>query len=222
MPPAVVVPDDEAIRNSPDSTPLARYCFDEGKGIVARSEANGPRASIHGAKHVKAGNGYALKFDGNDDYVTVTESKALSIGGANMTVECWFRVEDLKATWRGLCGNYHSGVSGYMLVYTNSQSVAFYSGAATNGPSCRIRSENGPWHHAVGVIDNGVMAVYVDGMRQTSAGLADQKIKQGDYPFEIGRYNLGKAFSGQIDDVAVYDTPMTYAQIVKRYRKGRR
>ena len=105
VPPAVVVPDDEAIRNSPDSTPLARYYFDEGKGTVARSEANGPRASIHGAKHVKAGNGYALKFDGNDDYVTVAQSRALS---------------------------------------------------------------------------------------------------------------------GQIDDVAVYDTPMTYAQIVKRYRKGRR
>ena len=105
VPPDVVVPDDEAIRNPPDSTPLARYYFDEGKGTVAGSEANGSRASIHGAKHVKAGNGYALKFDGNDDYVTVAQSRA---------------------------------------------------------------------------------------------------------------------FSGQIDDVAVYDTPMTYAQIVKRYRKGRR
>jgi hypothetical protein len=76
VPPAVVVPDDEAIRNPPDSTPLARYYFDEGKGTVAGSEANGSRASIHGAKHVKAGNGYALKFDGNDDYVTVAQSRA--------------------------------------------------------------------------------------------------------------------------------------------------
>ena len=220
-PPTAAVPDEQAIRNAPDSIPVARYCFDEGNGAVAGSAANGPQASIHGAKHVKAGNGYALSFDGNDDYVRVANSEVLNITGANLTVECWFKVDDPKATWRGLCGNYHSGASGYMLVYTG-ESIAFYTGAATNGPSCRINKENGPWHHAVGVVDNGTMAIYIDGVKQASAGLADQQIVPSSYPFEIGRYNFGKAFSGQIDDVAVYGTSMTYAEIVKRYRRDRR
>ena len=220
-PPAVVVPDEQAIKNAPDSTPVARYGFDEGKGDVAASAANGPQASIHGAKHVKARKGYALEFDGNDDYVTVAESEVLSIGGPNMTVECWFKIDDLKAKWRGLCGNYHSGMAGYMLAYTNGN-VVFYSGAETNGPSCKVRKENGPWHHAVGVIDNGTMAVYVDGVREASPLFANQKIVPGSYPFEIGRYNFGQAFSGQIDDVAVYDTALTHAEIAKRYRRGRR
>ena len=188
---------------------------------MAASAANGPQASIHGAKHVKARKGHALEFDGNDDYVTVAESEVLGIGGPNMTVECWFKIDDLKAKWRGLCGNYHSGMAGYMLAYTNGN-VVFYSGAETNGPSCKGRKDNGPWHHAVGGIDNGTMAVYVDGVREASPLFANQKIVPGSYPFEIGRYNFGQAFSGQIDDVAVYDTALTYAEIVKRYRRGRR
>ena len=220
-PPAAAVPNEEAIRNAPDSTPVARYGFDEGKGNVAGSAADGPEARIYGATHVKRGDGYALSFDGTDDYVTVPANNALSIGGSNLTVECWFKIGDLKATWRGLCGNYRSGLSGYMLVYT-SHSVAFYSGAATNGPSCSIDDVKGPWHHAVGVVDNGTMAVYVDGVKQKSSSHKDQKIVPSDYPFDVGRFGAGNNFSGEIDDVAVYDTAMTYAEIVKRYRKGRR
>ena len=220
-PPAAAVPDDEAIKNAPDSTPVARYCFDEGKGEVAESAANGPQASIHGAKHVKTGKGYALNFDGNDDYVTVAESKALSIGGANMTVECWFKITDPKAKWRGLCGNFHSGISGYMLAYTGG-GIVFYNGAIPDGPGCSINTGDGLWHHAVGVVDNGTMSLYLDGVKQASRVFTGQQIVPSGYPFEIGRYNFGKAFSGQIDDVAVYDTPLTYAEIVKRYRQGRR
>jgi len=220
-PPAAVVPDEQAIRNAPDSTPVARYCFNEGKGELAESAANGPQANIHGAKHVKAGKGYALKFDGNDDYVSVAEGKVLNIGGANMTVECWFKINDSKAKWRGLCGNYHSGIGGYMLACTG-EGIVFYNGAIPDGPGCSINADDGRWHHAVGVVDNGTMSLYMDGMKQGSRVLSGQQIRPSTYPFEIGRYNFGKAFSGQIDDVAVYDTPLTYAEIVKRYRQGRR
>ena len=220
-PAAAAVPDEKAISKARDSVPVVRYSFDEGKGAVADSAASGPKASIHGAKHVKAGNGYAMSFDGNDDYVRVTDSKSLNITGADLTVECWFKIDDPKATWRGLLGNYHSGAGGYMLAYTGG-GIVFYNGAIPDGPGCSINTGDGRWHHAVGVVDSGTMSLYMDGVKQESRVFSGQQIKPSTYYFEIGRYNFGKAFSGQIDDVAVYETAMTYAEIVKRYRKGRR
>ena len=219
--PVAVVPDEEAIRNAPDSAPVARYLLDEGAGDTAQNTIpDGPHARIHGAKYVKSAKGHALSFDGNDDYVRVTDRKALNISGANLTVECWFKAKDPKAKWRGLCGNYHSGTGGYMLVYT-SEGVAFYNAAPPGGPSGPVKVKEGKWHHAVGVLDNGTMLLYVDGVRQ-SAVKAGQTVKSSTYPFEIGRYGFGKSFSGDIDDVAVYHKPLSHAEIMKRYRKGKR
>ena len=151
----------------------------------------------------------------------VANSESLDISGPNLTVECWFKIDDPKATWRGLCGNYHSGIGGYMLAYTGA-GVVFYNGAIPGGPGGSMDAGDGQWHHAVGVAENETMYLYLDGVKQGTRVFAGQQIEPSKYPFQIGRYSSGKTFGGQIDDVAVYNTSMTHAEIAKRYRKGRR
>ena len=201
-----------------DPAPVARYTFDEGSGNVARNAiGDGKDGAINGATHVKAGKGCALSFDGNDDYVTVTDSSTVNLAGDNLSVECWFKVGDPEATWRGLCGNYHSGTAGYMLVYTGS--VAFYNGLGAAAASGSTSVSDGKWHHAVGVLDKGTMRLYVDGAKEPRVA-SEQMVKPSTYPFEIGRYGFGKSFAGEIDDVTVYDKALSAGEIKKRYERG--
>ena len=203
-----------------DTAAVARYTFDEGTGNVARNAiGDGKDGAINGATYVKAGKGHALSFDGNDDYVRVTDGSKINLAGDNLSVECWFKVGDPKATWRGLCGNYHSGTAGYMLVYTGS--VAFYNGLGPAAAAGAARVDDGKWHHAVGVLDKGTMLLYVDGAEQSGVA-SEQMVKPSTYPFEIGRYGFGKSFAGEIDDVAVYAHALDPKTIQSHYEAGRR
>ena len=75
---------------------VAHWRFDEGKGAIARdASGNGNDATIHGAKFVKFGKGFALRFDGVDDYVDCGAGEALNIE-AGGTVVLWFRLEALQ------------------------------------------------------------------------------------------------------------------------------
>ena len=205
----------------PEDGLVARYAFDEGTGRTAHNAAAaGNDAIIQGAKYVKAAAGHALSFDGDDDYVRVNDDSALNISGSDLTVECWFKVKDPGAIWRGLCGNYHSGVGGYMLVYT-SEGVAFYTGVPPGGPAASLNVNDGQWHHAAGVLNSGTMTLYLDGA-QAQAGTPESAVKPSRSAFEIGRYNLGNAFSGKIDGVAVYNKALTATEIEEHYRNGQR
>ena len=205
-----------------ETTPTARYLFSGVDGdTAANAVADGSAATLHGVDRVRTDQGGALRFDGGkDDYVQVTDSAPLNITGGNLTVECWFKVNDPKATWRGLCGNYHSGTGGYMLVYMGEDSIGFYNGSPPGGPAGGSGASDGRWHHAVGVVDNGTMILYMDGV-QVGSVAERRPVKSSTYPFEIGRYLGGNAFSGEIDDVAVYDSALSVMEIKKRYSDGR-
>ena len=59
---------------------VAHYSFDEGSGDVLHDiSGNGNHGKIQGAKFVKNGDGYALQFDGVDDFVDFGESKRLIV-----------------------------------------------------------------------------------------------------------------------------------------------
>ena len=60
---------------------VARWTFDEVAGNTARDTAGKHHATIYGPNRVKQGRGYALSFDGTDDYVDCGNSKSLGIGG---------------------------------------------------------------------------------------------------------------------------------------------
>ena len=205
-------------------TPLACFKFDEGRGDTAQNAvAGGPHAAeIYGAKYVEAGDGYALSFDGEDDYVRVKESDALNVTGAHLSVECWFKVGDPGGGDRGLFGNYDAGRGGYALFCT-ADGLAFRNGVTQSGPArpLDLSVSDGKWHHVVGIMDGGVMILYLDGEYVPGIGI-EQVIKPSDVPFEIGRVGSAKPFNGEIDDVAVYDQALAVSEIKTHFEAGRK
>jgi len=73
------------------------WSFDEAAGEVARdASGNGNDGTIHGAKFVKSPKGFALKFDGEDDFVECEASKSLQQLELAGTIELWFKPEELQ------------------------------------------------------------------------------------------------------------------------------
>jgi len=93
---------------------LAEWTFDEGQGnLAADSSGNGLNATIYGANWIKQGNGYALTFDGLDDYLACTAKKQLAVDGP-ITIESWIKP---VAKTQGLASLFGESLSSYLVGY---------------------------------------------------------------------------------------------------------
>jgi hypothetical protein len=203
------------------ATCLTRYDFDEGEGAMARNAVAGaPDAEIHGAERVKIGDGHVLRFDGQDDHVRVKDGDALNMSGTSLSIACWFRVNDADANAAALCGNYQDGVGGYMLMYA-PEGITFRNGASRSAAGRNAKAADGKWHYAVGVMEDGVMILYLDGEYVPGIGI-EEIVRPSPAPFEIGRSGSDRSFSGEIDEVAVYDKALSVTEIRKHFEKGAR
>ena len=91
-----------AAGKSTESGLVAHYTFQEGAGDVLRDHSgNNNHGSIKGAKWVRSGKGWALEFDGKDDYVDCGNDRSLSIGKTG-SILLWFRPD--TACQGGLVG----------------------------------------------------------------------------------------------------------------------
>ena len=85
---------------------VARWDFDDGSGVhIKDSSGLGNQGTIHGAKRVAVGNGYALRFDGVDDYVDCGNGESLNLLGP-LTLEAWVKPEAPPRGEPGILGKF--------------------------------------------------------------------------------------------------------------------
>lgn len=105
-----------SIRSAIGDTSLANWGFDEGSGSTARDGSGVNDGEITGATYVSPGSngtGFALNFDGEDDYVTGTGIPSNSNGP--VTVTAWVYPE-ANNDIRPIFTNGYSGNLNYSLV----------------------------------------------------------------------------------------------------------
>ncbi|MFQ6061968.1 MAG: hypothetical protein ACE5J9_02170, partial [Methanosarcinales archaeon] len=84
-----------ATAQTPNNGLVALWHFDENKGTIAHdSSPNHNNGIIHGATWTKGKFGYALQFDGKNDYVQVPDSASLDITDT-ITIEAWVKLGKL-------------------------------------------------------------------------------------------------------------------------------
>lgn len=197
---------------------LAHFACDEGSGDVTKDTVSALTGSIHGATFVKSGDGYCLSFDGVDDYVDCGNPPALSPPQA-ISLEVWVRPDKVPAGGEpGIAGKaYHN----YALTYYQDGKVWWYIGDSTVHVNAPVSP--GAWHHVVGTYGtDGVMNLYVDGDLGAAAQGKAAKIPATEN-FFLGtskgdvKWTQGKTFSGQIDEVRVWDRALTPAEIKQAY-----
>jgi len=194
--------------------PVAEWKFDEGRGEMARdTSGNGHDAKVHGPSWVRQGSGFALSFDGYDDYVDCSEIKSLVLKGP-FTIEAWVR-PTRKA--HGETCLFGESMSSYLVTYYNTEIALIYIGSGAN--NARGALSLGEWNHTAASFDGDNLTMCVNG-RVTDSHASQYKTYEPAGQFVIGtkgQPHLPK-FKGMIDNVRIYDRALSPAEVVAHFR----
>lgn len=218
--------------------PIAHWKLDECQGTTANdSSGNGLNGTINpgGSGNTAAGtcnsgtsthmwndgnngkyNG-SLGFDGTDDNVTISDN-ALFDFTTNMTISAWVYMPSLIDSEQHIVSNNNNGANtGYALMYRdNANGFVFraYSSGGANNASCARTYLTNTWYHVVGTYDGSNQRIYINGALCNTLSNTNS-IPASSENMRIGNDNtLGSSyFTGQIDDVRLYNYPLSAAQV---------
>ena len=201
---------------------------------IANSTMEEVMAQSFDEKGSEAG-GYALEFDGENDYILLSE--VIDIGSTSSTISMWVKVPvvgegNLIAAERvGILlgiGRYSPKPNANWEINSNGQIRIHWNEAEIDFPgSSDLR--DGKWHHIAFVrnIDNDSLKGYVDGVVEIDENDAGTNL-EFDEAFYVGwdhrqkdvNPNNDHRFHGLIDELQIWDIARTQAQIIADYKTG--
>jgi len=203
------------------------WMFDEGTGItVADSSGFGNHGTIMGAKWTASGKfGYALEFDGTDDYVEINGYKGV-LGTQSRTVTAWIQTGANRHMNIISWGNNSVGEKwlfsttgvGSRSEPTGVLRLNVFSGYITGSK----KVTNDQWHHIAAVLENDGMVdvsdvmLYIDGEPDTLTKVVPQAIHTTiGTNVRIGFSSDGtdSFFKGSIDSVRIYERAVSGTEI---------
>jgi len=164
----------------------------------------------------QGGGGIPMQIDGiigsaqsfnsaNQEYISIPNSPSLQIF-QYLTIEAWVKNTGSNGDYMGIAGKLDdTNDNGYALVRHSDNKFKFWvgDGVMTSADSDTTYTDS-DWHYVVGVIDNGINYLYVDGELQTDTD--DNTLVDSGNIAHIGRqyYNYNDRFwNGIIDEVRV-------------------
>jgi PKD repeat protein len=158
-------------------------------------------------------------------------TQRLQTGPQVFTEEAWFKTTTTRGGKILGLGNSATQISTNYdrhLYMTNAGNLVFgVHDGAVQTISSPAAYNNGAWHHVAATLSPAGIALYVDGTRVASKpSVVSAQVFDGYW--RVGGDNLSgwtsvpssRAFAGTIDDVAVYPTALTAAQIDQHHQVG--
>ena len=175
----------------------------------------------------------ALEFSLLDtNFIRIPSSTTLD-GFATITVSAWVKSNGPNATdnqtiigkWNGADSN-----QSFTLDLGDNSTNPDFGIRLSSNVSVVLNSSRGiptgAWTHLVGTYDGTVIAIYVDGMRDTSMVVASPtSLKSTSTTITIGAHDEDTTsdinrFDGAIDDIRVYNRALSYVEIQALYHEG--
>jgi Ca2+-binding RTX toxin-like protein len=200
------------------AAPVAHWAFDEGSGTQALDSAGEHDGLIQGADYTTEvspapGSTFALDFNGDGDRVRVDDAADLDfVPTDQMTLALWFRKDSSPETYHLLAKRLEEGPMNYQLG-RDAGGIQFNSiGGVVNTSVSDVAEDM--WTHLAATYDGTSLKIYVNGAVVGSAS-----------PYTLGNPNnadlvigatadtFGDQFPGKIDDVRVYRSALTDAEI---------
>ncbi|MEP2024663.1 BspA family leucine-rich repeat surface protein [Reichenbachiella sp.] len=170
--------------------------------------------------------GHALDFDGDNDYVRVSDPSALDFGSGDFTFELWFKPNDLTPSSRYFLSKDQAGQRQFGFQYDrdftgNNKNITllFYrsddSFSGLDSDANAITDTD--WHHVAGVRRGDDLELYVDGQLIKSGvnlGTSGGSMASSTSDFLIGANSGLTAFAdAQIDEVRIWGVARTQSEI---------
>ncbi len=160
----------------------------------------------------------ALEFDGNNDYVEVSNENAFDFT-TEITLEAWIKPGALSGTQGIISKNFGNNAHPYQIRLVNDEIIwGFYSNTIGWQP---IQTSNanlvvGEWAHIACTYDMSQAKIYVDGIQKANVN-KNFEIPLNDQPLEIGRTKdvAFEYFTGVIEEVRVWDIALDAGQIAE-------
>ncbi|HEY5909837.1 MAG TPA: LamG-like jellyroll fold domain-containing protein [Verrucomicrobiae bacterium] len=218
--------------------PQAYWRLGEASGTVANDYYGGNNGTYFSALLGQPGysvldSDTAATFSGVDSYVGNISGTAINFSGtsANFTLEAWVKgqpgqIEEATIIAKGAGSSGTTAAEQFALdvsagvyrFFTRGNNNAFFEARAVDGP-------NGSWQHVAGVYDSvsASMTIYVNGQAQGTGGTRPAGVRTSSALVSIGSKHLGNdpaydgSFKGTIDEVAIYPTALTFANIQAHY-----
>ena len=195
---------------------VAAYSFSEDAGTtVADASGNGNTGTIVNATWTTSGKyGDGLVFNGTNARVDIGDSASLHLT-TGMTLEAWVNPSTVSSTWRDVI---YKGNDNYFLEATSENSGGVPAAGATLGSSdvdtlgTAALTAN-TWAFLTETYNGSTLALYVNGTLVSSLAHTGNIATSTD-PLQIGGDSIyGQYFQGMIDNVRIYNTALTQAQI---------
>jgi hypothetical protein len=217
-------------------------------GLVSYWPFDGTLEDLHGANdgtfvgtgtpsYTASKFGPGIDLDGADQYVNVGNGPSLDmdVNGAgaktgSVSISAWFRVDAFDTTWQALVAK--GEAEAFRVARRGGSDVMSYVGGVPTGdiPTADTIGPNvndGAFHHVVGISEHQVsMRLWVDGMLVATGG-APTIVNNGNSnpanpPLYIGEnpQALNRQWNGPIDDVAIWNRPLTVEEIASLWNGG--
>jgi glucose/arabinose dehydrogenase len=195
---------------------VAAYAFNEGTGLsVADASGNGTTGTISGAAWTTAGKyGNALTFNGTSNWVTVPDSASLDVT-SGLTLEAWVRPSTI-AGWRTVFTKETGGGEVYQLYASNGATPVAYLSTTTGGDQGFGAGAALPlntWTHLAATYDGSALHIYVNGNLAGTQSVSGAILTSTSALRIGGNGPWGEYFSGQLDELRVYNRALTATEI---------
>ncbi|MCF7975492.1 MAG: discoidin domain-containing protein [Phycisphaerae bacterium] len=210
-----------------DPSLVGYWALDETEGLIAADSSgygnDGTLVGMTGTEWTTGTQGGALAFNGavgSPQYVDCGNSTSLQLSGS-VTISAWVKMNaGNDALYMGIGGRLKTApYQGFSLVRHSSNVFRLW---ADNGAgdiagfdaSSDATYTDTEWHQVVGVVDDGISTLYVDGVKQALQGevsLTDS----GEYA-HIGRQYSGlddRYWNGLIDEFRIYYRALSAQEI---------
>lgn len=194
-----------------DSSALGVWHLDE-------QEAPGARGlGTTGAKANREFNG--LKFDGDDDMITVADSNSLDFT-TQFSISFWMKPYDISSAPR-LVSKQGSPNSGYnVILYSNYIRFTLYGTSSylqMNSNYQLSSTDIGHWKHVACTYDGTTASIYLNGVLDRSLSYS-QTITTNSDSLRIGGSGGSQFyFNGTMDEVRMYDRDISATEVAALY-----
>lgn len=199
--------------------------FEEASGSIVLDSVGGVNGTlVNGVTRTTVGrNGKALKFDGVNDYVNLTDTASLE--SQNFSISVWIKRTGAQMDWAKILTKGVTNATpwaSYKLEFNgaNDTIINWHIGFTDNSAFLVRNTTPIPdevWTHMVGTWDGNDMKLYMNGVLQGTKTVGAKTVKFDTIPLTLGGYAGWGYFKGELDQVKYLDHALSNSEVLELF-----